>query len=283
MSVTGKTGQKPIMPSVPAEPPPPYVATTPMILDPGIKSIPNQPTELLANLHPLTIEIGTLPSGPNRSWFRDKTRDTVVSGYSNSQLGVPPISSTTIWLLLRQLKPPLMLESLSMDSRPASATSLPGGSYQDLTMYCRPTSIPIRSGNSNSDLTTGSYGILASRYKAYAEIVSTLQKMCETPNTEVFVEYVVEVPHYDLGPAVLFLSQAPQEHIIYYDVLRNAAVPPWPPPALSRLAHAPIQPCPPQVPRSPLSPHDPGILVSTQPLSQVYSTPCLKASRGGGR
>merc|ERR1711888_193783 len=94
--VTGKTGQKPIMPSVPAEPPPPYVATTPMILDPGIKSIPNQPTELLANLHHLTIEIGTLPSGPNRSWFRDKTRDTVVSGYSNSQLGVPPISSTTI-------------------------------------------------------------------------------------------------------------------------------------------------------------------------------------------
>ena len=170
----------------------------------------------------------------------------------------------------------------SMDSRPTSATSLPGGSYQDLTMYCRPTSIPIRSGNSNSDLTTGSYGILASRYKAYAEIVSTLQKMCETPHTEVFVAYVVEVPHYAPGPAVLFLSQAPKEHIIYYDVLQNAAVPPWPPPALSRLAHAPIQPWPPQVPRSPLSPYDSGILSSTQPLSQVYSTLCLKASRGEG-
>ena len=170
-----------------------------------------------------------------------------------------------------------------MDSRPASATSLPGGSYQDLTMYCRPTSIPIRSGNSNSDLPTGSYDILASRYEAYAEIVSTMQKMCATPNTEVFVEYVVEELPYDPGPVLMSLSRAPGRQLIYYDVLQNDAVPPWPPPALSRLAYVPVQPCPPQVLRSLLSPHHPGILVSTQPLSQVYSTPCLKASRGGGR
>ena len=150
-------------------------------------------------------------------------------------------------------------------------------------MDSRPTSIPAQSGNSNSYLATGFYEKLASIYKTYAAIVSTLHNTYETPNAEDFVAYVVEVPNYDPGPVVLFLSQAPSGHIIYYDVLQHAAVPPWPPPALSRLAYAPIQPCPPRVPRSPLSPHNPGILVYTQPLSQVYPTHCLKASRGGGR
>ena len=38
-----------------------------------------------------------------------------------------------------------------VDSYPASANSLPGGSYQDPTMDSRPTSIPAQSGNSNPD------------------------------------------------------------------------------------------------------------------------------------
>ena len=170
--VTGRTEQKSIMPSVPAEPPPPYVATTPMILVPGIKSIPTQPTELLATLHPLTSEIGTLPSRPNRYWFRDKTRDTVVSGYSNSQLGIPPISRITIWLMLRQLQPPLLLGGLPMDpgllsrhftrlvsdichdtpvsqsrgsrqALPDDSHSTSGGSCQDPTMHS-PLHLPLR-------------------------------------------------------------------------------------------------------------------------------------------
>ena len=171
----------------------------------------------------------------------------------------------------------------SMDSRPTSATSLPGGSYQDLIMHCRPTSIPVQSGNSNYYLATGVYDILAIKYKTYAEIFSTRQVMIETPATEDFMVYVVKVPNYDPGPVVLLLSRAPSRHFLSYDVLQHAAVPPWPPPALIRLACAPIRPCPPRVPWSSLSPHDPGILVYTQPLSQVYPTLCLKASRGGGR
>ena len=170
-----------------------------------------------------------------------------------------------------------------MDSRPTSATSLPGGSYQDLIMHCRPTSIPVQSGNSTYYLATGVYDILAIKYKTYAEIFSTRQVMIETPATEDFMVCVVTVPNYDPGPVLMSLSRAPGRQLIYYDVLQNDAVPPWPPPALSRLAYVPVQPCPPQVPRSLLSPHNPGILVSTQPLSQVYPTHCLKASRGGGR
>ena len=77
--------------------------------------------------------------------------------------------------------------------------------------------------------------MLASKYKTYVEIVSTLQKMYEAPDTEDFVAYVVEVPKYDPGPVVLFLSRAPGGQFIYYDVRQNAAVPPWPPPALRRL------------------------------------------------
>ena len=169
------------------------------------------------------------------------------------------------------------------DGHPASTTPSPGSSYLDPTRYRRPTSIPVQSGSSNSILTTGFYGTLASKYKTSAEIVSTLQKIYKTPNTEDYVAYVVEMPKLDPGPVVLFLSHAPGRQFIYYGILKNAAVPPWPPPALSRLAYVPIQPCPPQVPRSPLSPYNPGILVSIQPLSQVYSTRCLKASRGGGR
>ena len=178
------------MPSVPAEPPPTYVATTPMILVPGIKSTPTRPTELLATLHPLTSEIGTLPSRPNRYWFRDKTRDTVVSWYSNSQLGIPPISRITIWLMLRQLQPPLLLGGLPMDpgllfrhvtclvsdichatpasqtrecrqaspadGHPASTTPSPGGSYQDPTMYSRPASTTSVPGGSYQDTTVNS-------------------------------------------------------------------------------------------------------------------------------
>ena len=141
----------------------------------------------------------------------------------------------------------------------------------------------MQSGNSNCYLATGVYDILAIKYKTYAEIFSTRQVMIETPATEDFMVYVVTVPNYDPGSVVLLLSRAPSRHFLSYDVLQHAAVPPWPPPALIRLACAPIRPCPPRVPWSSLSPHDPGILVYTQPLSQVYPTLCLKASRGGGR
>ena len=186
-----------------------------------------------------------------------------------------PASTTSV--------PGISYQDPAVSNHPTSTNASPGGSYQPSPIDSHPISTPARSENPNSPLATRFYDILASKYRIYEEIVSTLQKMHETPNTKDFVAYVVKVPNYDPGPVVLFLSKAPSGHFLHYDVLPHAAVPPWPPPALNRLAYDPIQPCPPRVPRSPLSPHNPGILVSTQPLSQVYSTRCLKASRGGGR
>ena len=72
-------------------------------LDPGITDIPNQPIEFLTNFNPVTIRMGTLSSGPNRSWLRDKTRDTVVFGYYYYEPGLPPILCTTVWPMLQHL------------------------------------------------------------------------------------------------------------------------------------------------------------------------------------
>ena len=38
-------------------------------LDPGITVISNQHAELIANFNPVTIVVGTLPSGPTRPWL----------------------------------------------------------------------------------------------------------------------------------------------------------------------------------------------------------------------
>ena len=71
--------------------------------DPGIKEISNQPMEFSANFNPVTIQLGTLPGGQNRSWLRDTTRDAVVFGYYYYEPGLPPISCTTVWPILQHL------------------------------------------------------------------------------------------------------------------------------------------------------------------------------------
>ena len=147
-------------------------------LVPGLNDIPNQPTELFATSYPVAIGMGPLPSGPTRPWLRDKTRDTVVSGYYYYKPGLPPISCMTVWPMLQQLQPLLTLEGFPMDpglfsryfkrmvsdtchanpvsqtrgscqappadSHHASTTPSPGSSYQDPTMDSRPTSTLAR-------------------------------------------------------------------------------------------------------------------------------------------
>ena len=63
--------------------------------------------------------------------------------------------------------------------------------------------------------------------------------------------------------AVIIIAEPPPPHV---------ATTPVPPSVLSKLTGVTIQPWPPPV-----------FLVSSQPLSQVSTAPCLKASRGGGR
>ena len=67
---------------------------------------------------------------------------------------------------------------------------------------------------------------------------------------------------YDVCAAIMIAEPPPHP----------VATTPIPPPVPSRLACVPIQPWPPPV-----------FLVFAQPLSQEYTTTCLKASRGGGR
>ena len=165
-----------------------------------------------------------------------------------------------------------------VDSLPTSTTSLPGGSYQDPTMNSRPTSIPAQSGNSNSYLATGFYEKLASIYKTYAATVSTPHNTYETPNAEDLGTYVMGEHNYDPGPVVLFLFPAPSMHFLYYDVLQLAAVPPWPPPVLSRLAYVPVQPL---VIRSTLSPHNHRISGIYSDIKPGVSYPLSEGFKGG--
>ena len=163
--------------------------------------------------------------------------------------------------------PGISYQDPAVNSHPTPTNASPGGSYQPSPMDSHPIPTPARSRNPNSSLATGYYDRLASLHKKHVALG--------------VLAYNVGEPNHEPGPVVMFLYPAPSRHLLHHNVLQDAAVPPWPPPTLSRMAYAPLLPCPPPVPRSTLSPHDPQISGIYSAIKPGVSYPLSEGFQGG--
>ena len=163
---------------------------------------------------------------------------------------------------------PIFQSRESCQALPADNHSTSGGSYQDPAVSNHPTSTNASPGGSYQPSPMDSHPI-------------PTPARSRNPNTSLATAYNVGEPNHEPGPVVMFLYPAPSRHLLHHNVLQDAAVPPWPPPTLSRMAYAPLLPCPPPVPRSTLSPYYPRTSGISSAIKPGVSYPLSEGFQGG--